>query len=209
MACFVPRSGDRASCLRGPMQNLCLFEPRIQNFSSSAGSSILAPNTPTSSANGTIVPHRSTDESINKKSTANRGRFGLGIVRSLEHDWTRSHLPTEIASRAPFHRMLLDAPCSNTGVMQRRVDARWRLQPSDFVRMQQRQLEIICALLPLLKQEGTLVYSTCSLEPEENEQVVQRALTSASILRLEEQKRSLPFQDGLDGAFAAKFIRSA
>jgi 16S rRNA (cytosine967-C5)-methyltransferase len=139
----------------------------------------------------------------------NMARLGVGIVRIFDHDWIRGHVPTEIASMAPFHRILLDAPCSNTGVMRRRVDARWRLQPADFPRMQQRQLEIICALVPLLKPKGTLVYSTCSLEPEENEQVVRQALTSASILRLEEQKRSLPFRDGLDGAFAAKFIRSA
>ena len=138
----------------------------------------------------------------------NMARLGVGIVRIFDHDWTRGHIPSEIASMAPFHRILLDAPCSNTGVMRRRVVARWRLQPADFPRMQQRQLEMICALVPLLKPNGILVYSTCSLEPEENEQVVQ-ALTSASILRLEEQKRSLPFQDGLDGAFAAKFIRSA
>jgi 16S rRNA (cytosine967-C5)-methyltransferase len=138
----------------------------------------------------------------------NMARLGVGIVRIFDHDWTRGHIPSEIASMAPFHRILLDAPCSNTGVMRRRVDARWRLQPADFPRMQQRQLEIIWALVPLLKPNGTLVYSTCSLEPEENEQVVQ-ALTSASILRLEEQKCPLPFQDGLDGAFAAKFIRSA
>jgi 16S rRNA (cytosine967-C5)-methyltransferase len=138
----------------------------------------------------------------------NMARLGVGIVRIFDHDWTRGHIPSEIASMASFHRILLDAPCSNTGVMRRRVDARWRLQPADFPRMQQRQLEIICALVPLLKPNGTLVYSTCSLEPEENEQVVQ-ALTSASILRLEEQKCPLPFQDGLDGAFAAKFIRSA
>src|SRR6266480_2112015 len=129
----------------------------------------------------------------------NMARLGVRIVRIFDHDWTRGSIPREIASMAPFHRILLDAPCSNTGVMRRRVDARWRLQPRDFPSMQQRQLEIICAL----------VYSTCSLEPEENEQVVQRALTSASILRLEGQKRSLPFQEGLDGAFAAKFIRSA
>jgi 16S rRNA (cytosine967-C5)-methyltransferase len=139
----------------------------------------------------------------------NMARLGVGIVRIFDHDWTRGHIPSEIASMAPFHRILLDAPCSNTGVMRRRVDARWRLQPADFPRMQQRQLEIICALVPLLKPNGTLVYSTCSLEPEENEQVVRQALTSASILRLEEQKCPLPFQDGLDGAFAAKFIRSA
>jgi 16S rRNA (cytosine967-C5)-methyltransferase len=139
----------------------------------------------------------------------NMTRLGVGIVHIFDHDWTRGHVPIEIASAAPFHRILLDAPCSNAGVMRRRVDVRWRLQPADFPRMQQRQLEIICALVPLLKPKGTLVYSTCSLEPEENEQVVRQALTSAPILRLEEQKRSLPFQDGLDGAFAAKFIRSA
>ena len=75
--------------------------------------------------------------------------------------------------------------------------------------MQQRQLEMIRALIALLGPEGVLVYSTCSLEPEENEQVVRQALTSAPILRLEEEKRSLPFRDGFDGAFAAKFVRSA
>jgi 16S rRNA (cytosine967-C5)-methyltransferase len=139
----------------------------------------------------------------------NMARLSVGIVRIFDHDWTRGHVPTGIASMAPFHRILLDAPCSNTGVMRRRVDARWRLHPADFSRMQQRQLEIIRALVPLLKPKGTLVYSTCSLEPEENERVVRQALTSASILRLEEEKRSLPFRDGLDGAFGAKFIRSA
>jgi 16S rRNA (cytosine967-C5)-methyltransferase len=139
----------------------------------------------------------------------NMTRLGVGIVNIFDHDWTRGHVPIEIASIAPFHRILLDAPCSNTGVMRRRVDARWRLQPSDFPRMQQRQLEIICALVPLLKPKGTLVYSTCSLEPEENEQVVRQSLTSASVLRLEEQKHLLPFRDSVDGAFAAKFIRSA
>jgi 16S rRNA (cytosine967-C5)-methyltransferase len=139
----------------------------------------------------------------------NMARLGAGIVRIFDHDWTGGPVPAEIASMAPFDRILLDAPCSNTGVMRRRVDARWRLQPADFPRMQQRQLEIICALVPLLKPKGTLVYSTCSLEQQENEQVVRQALTSASVLRFEEQKRSLPFRDGLDGAFAAKFIRSA
>ena len=110
---------------------------------------------------------------------------------------------------APFHRILLDAPCSNTGAMRRRVDVRWRLQPGDFPRMQQRQLELLRALIPLLEREGVLVYSTCSLEPEENEQVVCRILDGPVALRLMEEKRSLPFRDGFDGAFAAKFIRSA
>jgi 16S rRNA (cytosine967-C5)-methyltransferase len=85
---------------------------------------------------------------------------------------------------------------------------RWRLQPADFRRMQQQQTEIVRALIPLLKPKGVLVYSTCSLESEENEQVEQRVLTGWSTLRLEEEKHCLPFRDGFDGAFAAKLVRS-
>jgi 16S rRNA (cytosine967-C5)-methyltransferase len=139
----------------------------------------------------------------------NMARLGVGIVHIFDHDWTGGHVPAEIASMAPFHRILLDAPCSNTGVMRRRVDVRWRLQPGDFPRMQQRQFEMLRALIPLLAPEGVLVYSTCSLEPEENEQVVRRILDAPLAMRLMEEKRSLPFRDGFDGAFAAKFIRSA
>ncbi len=138
----------------------------------------------------------------------NMARLGVEIVRTFGHDWTRGHLPAEIASMAPFHRILIDAPCSNTGVMRRRLDVRWRLQLADFCHMQQRQLEIVRAVIPLLGPKGVLVYSTCSLEPEENEQVVQQILADTSTLRVEEEKYSFPFRDGFDGAFAAKFIRS-
>ncbi len=139
----------------------------------------------------------------------NMARLGVEIVHIVDHDWTRGDVPAEIASMAPFHRILLDAPCSNTGVMRRRVDVRWRLQPADFLRMQQRQLEMLRALTPLLATEGVLVYSTCCLEQEENEQVVRRILDGSPTLRLIEQKHSLPFRDGFDGAFAAKLVRSA
>jgi 16S rRNA (cytosine967-C5)-methyltransferase len=139
----------------------------------------------------------------------NMARLGVGIVHIFEHDWTRGHVPAEIASMAPFDRILLDAPCSNTGVMRRRVDVRWRLQPGDFSRLQQRQLKMLHALIPLLGRHGALIYSTCSLEPEENEHVARLLLTGLPELRPMEEKRSLPFRDGFDGAFAAKFIRSA
>ena len=138
----------------------------------------------------------------------NMARLGVEIVHTFDHDWTRDQVPPGIASIAPFHRILIDTPCSNTGVMRRRVDVRWRLQPGDFHRMQQRQLEMLRALIPLLKPMGALVYSTCSLEPEENEQVVQQPLTSTCVLRLDEKESSLPFRDGFDGAFAAKLIRN-
>ncbi len=137
----------------------------------------------------------------------NLTRLGVRIAKIVCHDWTKSVIPREILSEAPFDRILIDAPCSNTGVMRRRVDVRWRLKPADFLRMQRRQIEIVRAVFPLLKPGGILVYSTCSLEREENEEVVQQLLGELSTLQLEEETRSIPFQDNFDGAFAAKLRR--
>ena len=134
----------------------------------------------------------------------NLQRLGVRIAKIVRHDWTNTKVPDEILSEAPFDRILLDAPCSNTGVMRRRVDVRWRLKPTDFVRMQKRQIEIALAVTPLLKPGGILVYSTCSLEKEEDEDVLQPLLRKMSILTLEEERRSLPFIDNFDGAYAAR-----
>jgi 16S rRNA (cytosine967-C5)-methyltransferase len=136
----------------------------------------------------------------------NIGRLGTTIVRAIRHDWARDDPPEEILSIAPFDRVLLDAPCTNTGVMRRRIDVRWRLRPEDFSRMSNEQLNIARAVIGLLKPDGTLVYSTCSLEPEENEQVVRRLLAEPPALGLEAEKESLPFRDGFDGAYAAKIL---
>src|SRR5215469_104363 len=134
----------------------------------------------------------------------NVGRLGASIVRAVHHDWTRNVLPEEIVSIAPFDRILLDAPCTNTGVIRRRIDVRWRLRPEDFSRISNEQLIISRAVFHLLKPGGILVYSTCSLEPEENEKVVRQLRTEVPALALEAQKDSLPFRDGFDGAFATK-----
>jgi 16S rRNA (cytosine967-C5)-methyltransferase len=64
-------------------------------------------------------------------------------------------------------------------------------------------------VLRLLKPGGVLLYSTCSLEREENEQLVRRLLSELPGLRLEAETDSLPFRDGFDGAFAAKLVRAA
>ena len=132
----------------------------------------------------------------------NLERLGVQSARTIRHDWTQP-----LSETAPFDRILIDAPCSNTGVMRRRVDVRWRLTRDDFARMAGTQLRIVSAVVPLLKPGAVLVYSTCSLEPEENEQVVARILKEFSFLKLLEEKSVLPCRDGFDGAYAAKLRR--
>src|SRR6202011_3667352 len=102
----------------------------------------------------------------------NLSQLGVQIARAVRCEWVRDKPANEIRSLAPFDRILVDTPCSNTGVMRRRVDVRWRLKPHDFERMRDRQIEIVRAAVALLRPHGILVYSTCSLEREENEEVV-------------------------------------
>ena len=139
----------------------------------------------------------------------NLERLGVEIARLVRYDWTSDDPLPDALARGPFDRILVDAPCSNTGVMRRRVDLRWRLTPKDFPRMQEEQLRILRATIPLLRPEGVLVYSTCSIEPEENEEVIKTVTAEFSCLRLAGQVLLLPFRDGFDGAFAAKLKRAA
>ena len=136
----------------------------------------------------------------------NLERLGVTIARPVKHDWRSGALRE--ADGQLFNRILIDAPCTNTGVMRRRVDVRWRLTPDDFARMQDEQVAIVAAVVPHLKAGGALVYSTCSIEPEENEEVVNVLLREFPFLELAAQQSTLPFRDGFDGAFAAKLIRS-
>ena len=134
----------------------------------------------------------------------NLGRLGVEIAEAIQHDCMQAHGALD---GRQFDRILLDAPCSNTGVIRRRVDVRWRLTDEDFIRMPAQQLALLKRTVTLLKPGGTLVYSTCSLEPEENDLLVEKALQQVPGLRLVEARRTLPFVDRVDGAFAAKLTK--
>ena len=103
-----------------------------------------------------------------------------------------------------FDSILVDAPCSNTGVMRRRVELRWRLSPEEIDRLRVVQLDLLNQAAPLLKPGGVLVYSTCSLEPEENRQVVDDFLKTHAGFKLEHDRELLPFVQGVDGAYVAR-----
>jgi 16S rRNA (cytosine967-C5)-methyltransferase len=90
------------------------------------------------------------------------------------------HLPLT----QPYDHILADVPCSGTGTLARNPEIKWRLKPEDLSDLQHRQREILQAALKHLKHGGRLVYSTCSLEKEENEDVVAQVLVENSALRL-------------------------
>ncbi|MEW6157993.1 MAG: 16S rRNA (cytosine(967)-C(5))-methyltransferase RsmB [Verrucomicrobiota bacterium] len=108
-----------------------------------------------------------------------------------------------------FDRVLLDAPCSNTGVMRRRVDLRWRIRPEEIERLVATQLELLHEATMQLRAGGTLVYSTCSLEPEENEGVIKTFLQNHPDFELANERELLPFRDAVDGAYVAQLVRKA
>jgi 16S rRNA (cytosine967-C5)-methyltransferase len=89
--------------------------------------------------------------------------------------------------------------------MRRRPDLRWRIEEKEIARLATLQLKLLDQAAELTKPGGALVYSTCSLEPEENERVVERFLGSHADVRLETTRSLFPPRDGCDGAFVARF----
>jgi 16S rRNA (cytosine967-C5)-methyltransferase len=115
------------------------------------------------------------------------------------HDWRK---PAPERFHGTFDAILLDVPCSNTGVIRRRVDVRWRLQPADITDLATIQTEILSNALPCLKPGGRIVYSTCSIEDEENSTLVS-AFAKSNGMKVGKSIRILPTEHGTDGAFAA------
>lgn len=102
-----------------------------------------------------------------------------------------------------YDRILVDAPCSNTGVIRRRLDLRWRLRLEEIQRLSRDQLELLRQAAPLLRPGGTLVYSTCSLEPEENRAVVDAFLQAHPGFLLAQERKLFPPEAKADGAYVA------
>ena len=129
----------------------------------------------------------------------NCARLGVTCVRKIPAAWPV--LPE-------FDRILVDAPCSNTGVMGRRVDLRWRIREDEIARLRGEQLGLLLDAARRVKPRGVLWYSTCSLEPEENQSVVTDFLAQSPAFRLERDRLLTPFTDAVDGAYVARLVRA-
>ena len=128
---------------------------------------------------------------------------GSGSAAGVENDLTRS------TAQKPkqFPKVLVDAPCSNTGVLRRRPDARWNWSVEKLEALVKLQAEILDQAARLVASGGTLVYSTCSNEPEENLDQVNAFLARHADFSLDTTRELVPFESGHDGAFAARLIR--
>lgn len=152
----------------------------------------------------------------------NARRLGVGCVSPQPHDAAARPSPEEMAV---FDRVLVDAPCSGLGVLRRRADARWRRRPEEIQEITKLQRQILSGALERLAPGGRLIYSTCTVEPEENALLVNSVLAekekeepgrfAAASLGLEalglaagSQLQCLPFYHQLEGFFLAAIERS-
>lgn len=132
--------------------------------------------------------------------TENCTRLGVTCVETL----ALGDHPEAALEFRKFDKVLVDAPCSNTGVLRRRLDLRWRLKPEEIERLRATQAKLLHLAASRVKPGGILVYSTCSLEPEENSEQVKAFLAAHPHYKLEFERELVPFRDGVDGAYVAK-----
>ncbi|MBM4033062.1 MAG: methyltransferase domain-containing protein [Planctomycetes bacterium] len=111
--------------------------------------------------------------------------------------------------RAAFDAALVDVPCSNTGVLARRVESRWRLSAETIAGLAELQGRLLASAAAAVRPGGRLVYSTCSLEQEENEQAVESFCREQAAWRLAEARYILPHETGDDGGYVALLRRTA
>ncbi len=139
--------------------------------------------------------------------TENLKRCGLNEVRT--HILNALELTAESFDEAPFDGILLDVPCSNTGVIRRRPEARRRVTKEHLAQLQTLQTRILDSAAGLVRPGGCMVYSTCSLEPEENEEQVAAWLERHPDFQLTDEARTFPPHDHMDGVYAARLTAKA
>ena len=131
-------------------------------------------------------------------------RLGLGNITPVEGD---ALSPPE-AAQGPFEYVLLDAPCSNLGALDRRPEVRFRASRAGVATLTATEIELLAGAFGRVAPGGTLVYSVCSFEPEEGAELVRAALEGAEGFVLESESVVLPEPGGRGGGYAARIVRA-
>ena len=134
--------------------------------------------------------------------TSAASRLRLGSLHPALTDPEDPRPPAEV--EAPVDGVLVDVPCSNSGVLRRRVEVRWRLERLDWPPLLALQARLLDRALELVRPGGAVVYATCSVDPRENQAQVQAALERHPGVVLEQSHTHLPSREGGDGGYAAR-----
>ncbi len=129
-------------------------------------------------------------------------RLGVTIVEP--------HLLDKVATEpppGPFDAALVDVPCSNTGVLGRRPEVRWRIHPNEFEHLIRLQTRLLFTAVDRVKPGGVVVYSTCSIEPDENEGVVKAVRRGIMSLKVEAEGHAVPGSPA-DGGYWARLRKA-
>jgi 16S rRNA (cytosine967-C5)-methyltransferase len=144
-----------------------------------------------------------------------RFRANLQLIRGVVATPLELDLLGDLRGALRYHKLpdsfagvLVDAPCSNTGVMRHRVDVKWRLQEGDMGRHADQQKALLSAAAAVVAPGGRLIYSTCSIDPDENEGVVGAFLKTQPQFKLEHHVLARPWEASHDGAGVFKLVRA-
>lgn len=129
-------------------------------------------------------------------------RLGLTSIRTRVVDGRRRE---GLDGEGPFDAALVDGPCTNTGVLRRRAEARWRFDAAALRRLTRDQAALLATAAALVRPGGRIVYSVCSIEPDEGSEVAR----GAAGLELEDEQTHLPSPGGGDGGYLALLRRRA
>lgn len=173
----------------------------------------------------TLIAHRASDSSVIAMDISARrlstvaASVALQSLRNVHLAVADAGKPVPFTSEV-FDRVLVDAPCSGTGTLRHNPEIRWRLTSNDIADLSRQQLRFLSNAANAVRPGGLLVYSTCSVEPEENENVVSEFLSlddrfrqvsvpvDSSLLASCGAARTWPHRDGTDGFFIAMFQKS-
>ena len=133
-----------------------------------------------------------------------KNRLGLTNIITKAYDSTKL---SEVYNKESFDKILLDAPCSGLGVIRRKMDIKYNVSPESIDELVSLQKTLLEEAYSLLKENGTLVYSTCTINKKENEKQIENFIKNHSDLEVVTQKTLLPYEYDTDGFYYCKIIK--